>query len=317
VAIQRQLNFSRDAEREADRVGFQILRDAGFDPTGMVTFFGRLETSTRNYNDSAPAFLRSHPLTTERIADIQARVGQQRYKQHADSLEYFLIKSRVRVLQDPSAQGLIDAGVYFNEQFKRENEVGRIAAKYGLAYVAFKQRHFAQAQSLLDEVEKQVSQSPALKSSLKETNAFADLSIAIKLGNNQPELAVSEAKAAMEQLPLSRGVARQYAEALLAAKRPADAASFLRDQVQLYRSEPRLYDMLAKAYSAQERTALEHMALAEEYALKGALPAALQQLDIARRAPDAQYYDHAVIDAREREWKEKHKQELEDEKKRK
>src|SRR5690606_22019598 len=73
LAVQRQLNFSRDAEREADRVGLDIMRDAGFETAGMINFFGRLQKASRGYNDSAPAYLRTHPLTTERIADIEAR----------------------------------------------------------------------------------------------------------------------------------------------------------------------------------------------------------------------------------------------------
>ncbi len=116
LAIQRQLNFSRDAEREADRVGFQILSDANFDTSGMVAFFGRLQSASRSYNDTLPVFLRSHPLTTERIADISARVGEQRYKQRVDSLDFHLIRARVRVLQDPSAQGLHEAEAFFNIQ---------------------------------------------------------------------------------------------------------------------------------------------------------------------------------------------------------
>ncbi|MES2071008.1 MAG: M48 family metalloprotease [Pseudomonadota bacterium] len=317
LAIQRQLNFSRDAEREADRVGFQILRDAGYDTSGMVAFFGRLQASSRNYNDTAPAYLRSHPLTTERIADIQARQIDQRYKQHVDGLDFFLTQARVRVLQDAGTQGLIDTAEMFANQLKNQKELGKIAAKYGLAFVAYKQRDYVKAESLLNEVVKQVQQDARYKNMLKETSAFADLAIDIKIANKQPDLAVKEAEAAMQQLPLSRSIARQYAEALLAAKRQEDAARFLRDQVQLYRQEPALYKLLAKAYSAEGKQALEHMSLAEAYALNGALPAAIQQLDIARRSPDAQYYDQAVIDAREREWKEKHRQELEDEKKRK
>lgn len=317
VAIQRQLNFSRDAEREADRVGFQILRDAGYDTSGMVAFFGRLQASTRNYNDTAPAYLRSHPLTTERIADIQARQVDQRYKQHVDGLDFFLIQARVRVLQDVGTQGLIDTAVIFDQQLKGQREIDKITARYGLAFIAYLQHDYAKADTLLKEVIKQVQQNPKYKNVFKETSAFADLSIDIKIANKQPDLAVKEAEEAMQLLPLSRGIAQQYAEALLAAKREEDAARFLRDQVQLYRQEPSLYKLLAKAYSAQGKQALEHMSLAESYALNGALPAAIQQLDIARRSPDAQYYDQAVIDAREREWKEKRKQEVEDEKKRK
>jgi len=88
----------------------------------------------------------------------------------------------------------------------------------------------------------------------------------------------------------------------------------LRDQTSLYRSEPQLFDRLAKAYAAQGKQALQHMALAENYALRGSLPAAIDQLGIARRAPDASFYDQSIIDAREREMKAERMEELKREK---
>ena len=73
AAIQSQLNFSRDMEREADRVGYGVMTDAGFEPQGFVTMFEKLQQASRlNDNGSFP-YLRSHPMTTERIADAQAR----------------------------------------------------------------------------------------------------------------------------------------------------------------------------------------------------------------------------------------------------
>jgi predicted Zn-dependent protease len=110
-------------------------------------------------------------------------------------------------------------------------------------------------------------------------------------------------------------LAYQYAQALTAAGRLDDATRFLRDQTQLYRQEPKLYEQLASIYAAQGKQAQQHMALAESYALAGTLPSALEQLSIARRAPDASFYDQAVIDAREREMKAKRKEELQDKKK--
>lgn len=74
VAAQTQLNFSRDMEREADRVGFGVLSGAGFDPTGFVTMFDKLQQAARHNDDGSFPYLRSHPLTSERIADMQARV---------------------------------------------------------------------------------------------------------------------------------------------------------------------------------------------------------------------------------------------------
>lgn len=306
LAVQRQLNFSRDAEREADRVGLQILREAGFDTSGAISFFGRMQNATRAYNDSAPAYLRSHPLTTERIADIEARTREQRYKQRADSLDFHLIKARLRVLQDPSSQGLRDAATAFDNQLQQNNRAQTIAAKYGLALVALKQGATSKAQNLLQ----QATAAAKTASATAQTAILANLAIDIRLAANQPAEALKEAEAARAQYPLSRGVAWQYADALMAASRYDDALRYLRDQAQLYRQEPELQERLAKAYAAQGKQALQHLALAEAYALSGGMLTALDQLNIARRSPDATFYDQAIIDARERELQERWREEL-------
>ena len=130
------------------------------------------------------------------------------------------------------------------------------------------------------------------------------------------DLAVQLADAARQRYPLSRALARQYGEALIAAGKHAEATRYLRDQTQLYREEPKLHDMLARTYAKQGKIALQHMSLAESYALAGALPAAVAQLELARKAGDVSFYDQAVIDARERELKARQKAEKEEEKER-
>jgi predicted Zn-dependent protease len=309
LAIQRQLDFSRDAEREADRVGLQILKDGGFDSSGMVAFFGRLQSASRAHSDSAPPYLRSHPMTTERIADITARTRDQRYKQRVDSLDFHLVRARMRVLQNDSRQGLSDASEAFNGLLQQKNRTQTTAAKYGLALIAYKQGAFDKAQSLLQEARSAApGSSVAAKSSM-----LASLAIDIKLATGHGAEAVKEADAAQAQFPLSRGIAHQYAAALIAASRHDDAVRFLRDQAQLYRQEQKLHEKLAQAYAAQGKQALQHMALAESYALSGSLPAAIDQLMIARRAPDASFYDQAMIDAREREFKARYREDVQDE----
>ncbi|ABR89764.1 peptidase M48 family [Janthinobacterium sp. Marseille] len=299
LAIQRQLNFSRDAEREADRVGLDIMREAGFETTGMINFFGRLQTASRNYSDNAPPYLRSHPMTTERIADIQARTRDLRYRQHVDSLDFPLIQARVRVLQDQGHQGLLDATSSFERQLQLKTRTATVAGKYGLALVALRQGNPAKAQSLLNEARVALNNgSPSSKSAV-----LSSLAIEIKLAAHQPREAVQEADAARNQFPISRGIAHQYADALYAAGRYEEAAAYLRDQTQLYRQEPALYERLAKVYAALKMQAQQHLALAESYALNGSLSAALDQLAIARKAPDASFYDQSIIDAREREIK--------------
>jgi predicted Zn-dependent protease len=323
LAIQRQLNFSRDAEREADRVGFQTMRAAGYDTSGMVGFFKRLQSTTRVYGE-APAWLSSHPLTGERIADIQARIRDNPKPIHIrpDSIEFHLVRARVRVLQDESQKGRDEAKSTFDSQLAQPNTQQQTAAMYGLSYLALKQGDLKSAQSWLDKAVASTKPRPGVFSSERSgtdgSAMFAGLGIEIKLAPGQPPAlvhqAVQEAQAAHQKFPLSRALARQYADAMIADGQLDKAAQFLRDQVQQYREEPKLYDQLAKAYAAQGKIALQHMALAESYVLTGALPAAVDQLNIARKANDVSFYDQAVIDARERELNERQKDEKKEKK---
>jgi predicted Zn-dependent protease len=75
LAAQGQLNFSRDMEREADRVGWQVMTGAGFAPGGMAAMFEKLEQSSRLNDFGGYPYLRSHPLTSERIGEARARMG--------------------------------------------------------------------------------------------------------------------------------------------------------------------------------------------------------------------------------------------------
>ena len=74
LAIQNQLSFSRDMEREADRIGFGVMTDAGFESRGVTSMFEKLQQASRLNDNGAFPYLRSHPLNTERIAEAQSRV---------------------------------------------------------------------------------------------------------------------------------------------------------------------------------------------------------------------------------------------------
>ena len=118
VAIQNQLNFSRDMEREADRIGFGIMHTAGFNPQGFVSMFDKLQAASRLNDDGAFPYLRSHPLTTERMADMTARTqelasssgtasGAAQPSSGPISLPYHtLISSRARVLAEDQTDRL-------------------------------------------------------------------------------------------------------------------------------------------------------------------------------------------------------------------
>ncbi len=106
AAIQGQLNFSRDMEREADRVGFSVMTGAGFSAGGMAAMFEKLDASSR-FNDAGGfPYLRSHPLTTERIGEARARAGAAAVVAPPSVLEHSLAQARARVLMDPRVDAL-------------------------------------------------------------------------------------------------------------------------------------------------------------------------------------------------------------------
>jgi predicted Zn-dependent protease len=308
IAIQRQLDFSQNAEREADRIGLQILRDGGYDPSGMVAFFERMQSSTRGYSDNYPAFLRTHPMTTERIADIQSRIRSETFKKHVDGPDFQLYRSRIRVLQDDTAQGLLDSKAHFEDQITQSGESKQNNAdyEYGLALVAFKQNNFKQAQINLDQARKLAGENSVF---------FSSLQLDILMRSKQNGEALKQAEIAINEFPISRSIGNQYAEALVANHHEEKAIAWLRDQTLLYRKDFGLQEELAKTYAAEGKEALQHLALAESCALQGAISPALDQLGIARRSADATYYDLAMIDARERDLRERYKDDLEEMKK--
>lgn len=297
LALQKQLNFNRDAEREADRVGFQILRSAGFDTSGMVLFFERMQKASRSYGDGISAYLQTHPLTTERIADIEARVRSESYRQHADSPDFYFVRVRARLLQDATSKGMEQAASSFEEMIKTGSRMQMAAGYYGQALIALKQNEIIKADSLLSEVKKTLGEKASLNS-LALISTIIDLKLAAK----QLAEATKDALAAQARFPTSRVFSHQYASALYESGNYAKAAEYLRKQAQLYRNDALIHGMLAKVYSVQGKIALMHIELAEAYSLAGGLSSALEQLSLARQAPDITFYDHSIIDAREREW---------------
>jgi predicted Zn-dependent protease len=106
VAIQGQLNFSREMEREADRVGYALLVGAGFEPAGMASMFDKLDSANRLNDSGAFPYLRTHPLSVERLAEARSRHLFEARGAHGSSLQHPLMQARSRVLMDSSVQSL-------------------------------------------------------------------------------------------------------------------------------------------------------------------------------------------------------------------
>ena len=291
LAIQDQLAFSRDAEREADRVGFSSLENASFDASAMSTFFMRLQKATSPSDIAVPSFFLTHPLTTERIADIQNRVRDSTYRQRPDSVDFQLIRARLRVLQASTTQGLRDTRTFFEDQLKSKTYASEAAVHYGLAVLLLKQKDADGAQRELDRTTKLIPQPNAI---------LSNLAIDVKQAQGDANAAVAMAERARRAFPLSRMLAQNYADTLQQAGRHDDAIAYLRDQLQLYRSEPVLYELMAKSYAAKGDQMVSHRMLGEAYFLRGSVAGAVEQMKIARTTapPNADFYELSQIDAR-------------------
>jgi len=296
AALQKQLNFSRENEREADRVGFQTLQSAGFDASGMATFFGRMQQSTRIYESAAPAYLRTHPLTSDRIADIQARLRGARTRQHPDSLDFLLVRARLRVLQDVSVQGLRDARDLFSGQLANRATASDGASYYGLALANLKLGENAVALENALAARKRIGNDSPMVEKLVAQARFA----AARTPAERDEV-LRFAREATARFPISRLTALNYVELLQFAHRDQEAVDYLRRQIAISRSEPKYYESLARSYGQLNMQTLQHQATGELYALMGATPAAIEQFQLARKAADADFYVLSEVDARLRQ----------------
>lgn len=287
TSVQSQLNYSRDFEREADRIGFQYLQQAGFDVGGMATFFERLQKATRLYENNAPAYLRTHPLTTERIADMQNRAQMAAYKQAPDSIEFQLARAKLR-----AEQGLPrDAVAYFDELVRQRRYASEAGARYGLAAALARARDYARAGKEVEALRKLTGGHPMVEL----------LAARIRLAGGDVAGARDLLRAALARAPDYRPLHYAYVDVLQRLGEHQEALAWLSELVKDYPRDARLYSLEAKSFAASGKRLLHHQALAETYVLQGTLPAAIEQLQLAQKSGDGDFYQLSAIEARLRD----------------
>ncbi|MDP3333241.1 MAG: M48 family metalloprotease, partial [Methylococcaceae bacterium] len=148
-SVQFQIDFTRDNELEADRVGMQTLAASQFDPRSMPTFFERLQQATRYYGQNIPEFLRTHPVTAARISDTRGRAENYPYKQYPDSLDFLLIQAKLRVMASPDSA---DVQKFFQARLDQGTVEQRAVARYGLGLIALNMQKFKDAENTFQQL---------------------------------------------------------------------------------------------------------------------------------------------------------------------
>jgi predicted Zn-dependent protease len=287
-AIQAQINFTRDNEREADRLGMQTLVKSGFDPRAMASFFERLQKYSRFYETNAPAYLRTHPLTYERIAEIQNRLQNLPYKQVPDSLDFALMRARLRGLLEETPR---DAVQWFESRVAEGADPLAPPILYGHALALLRARRFADARVEL----------ARLQQRLPDHVLVGQLAAQLAHDEGRLDASIAAWKEALSRRPDSRGLHYGYLETLLEAGQAQPALDFVSQRLQISHNDDYLYELQARAYATLHKDLLQHRAQAEAYVCRGNISAAVDQLQIALNSADGDFYALSSTEARLKE----------------
>ena len=317
VAVNNQLSYSRDAEREADRIGFQILAASGYDVSGAPGFFQRLQKATGIMDSGVPSYVRTHPLTTDRIADMQDRARNVPARNVSTAIEFYFIKARARMEQSGSSSGMYDLKNTF-EGFSKQTIVGKqIEGYYGLALIAQKQGRIDQAENYLQQARNLANSASAPGSPIQRQSLSLDITaseLALAKGKNEEALRI--AQTTLQAYPQSYAAGAAMMNAYLKLGRTNDAITWLKARTRSQPNEVVWWTLLSSAYDQDKNVPMRHYALGEKYALEGAWPSAIEQLKIARASGGANFYQNSSIDARLREMQRQYQEELKEQGKR-
>jgi beta-barrel assembly-enhancing protease len=279
-AIESQLSYSRDFEREADRIGLQMLKESGIDPRGMVLLFERMQRQQRLLEGGGAGYWRSHPLTTERIAEAMQRIEALPYRQVPDSIDFELARARARVLQ----QGGVEALRFF-ESLPNQALPG---VRYGLALSAFEANQTSRADDILS----------ALPANLRQHPWIATLHAQIQARQGKLTEALAQVEAADRRSPGHLPLILERLERHLALGQADKARDLATAHTRSQPEEPAFWRALAQAHAALGERLGQHEAQAEFYVRMGALSEAISQLEQALRLPDLDFRAQSVLDAR-------------------
>ena len=287
-SAQHGINFTRQFEQEADRIGINTLAASDYDPRAMAAFFTRMQNLTRIYDGNLPEYLRTHPVTSNRIAEASTRALQFPYRAKPDSIDFYLARAKIQAL---TAENANEAALGFKAKLKEDRYTSRLAAQYGYAVALLRSRQLSDAKL---ETEKLIKQEPS-------RIAFQLLAADIATAAGHPDVAAKMLAAVHRQHPNYLPLLQAYSVALIQAGQQREATKLLQSAVRKYPDNPIFFKLLAQAAEETGDQFESHRAIAQFYYLNGVPKLALEQLRIARRYTGESKYLQQSIDARIKE----------------
>ena len=323
LAIQNQLNFSRDMEREADRMGYGLMAPAGFSPLGFVTMFDKLQQANRLNDNGSWPYLRSHPLNTERMADMQSRVphgaATTSLAAKPPTLEHAIVAARARVLSNPGVDTLRQwIAEPQGTGFAGQPPSRRVAVLYAAALANSQLRDPAAARAMAQKLDALTVQDPRAERLVQLLNAEIELAaadatqalaalppVAVSVGS--VDLASQPAAASQTTQP-DAGSGRRpelilRTQALLRAGHADKQTGTLQTWVVTHPQDATVWQLLASVWQVQGQAVRAVRAEAEAQAARYDYAAAVDRFkagqDMARRGgPSVDHIEASIIDTR-------------------
>ncbi len=283
TAMQQQINFTRTNEYEADRIGIAALADAGFDPHGMASFFEVLSRQTTTSPEMrAPEFLRTHPVTTARIAEARSRARDYPVVRSEDSINYGIARARMIVARFDTPR---EAVAYYEKRpYENQNDIER----YGRAVAYYRAGRYWEALDIFNELLEKDKTVIAYHIGLGQTLVALD----------QPRDAIATYERALELFPRNTPLVLDYSERLLQLGQPVKAHTLLLDLLNNVPPTPEQVQLIARAASEAGEDAEAYYYLSEYRLMIGDLSGGIGYLQQALRLPDLQEIQRIRFEAR-------------------
>lgn len=283
---QRQVNYTRAHEQEADRIGIQTMAAAGYNPDGMASFFGKLEQQSRLYGSRVPEFLLTHPLNTSRIAEARARAAALPKNNHKDSIDFSLMQARANVL---ATDRFSEATDYYGNELAAGRKT--VANEYGYALALSQLGNNAEALN-------------ALKPALDEQPRQANINLLkgrIQQAMGQSDEALKTFAQVLKLYPRYSPAIFASADAFIANGKPEQARQLLITRDQALGTRMQTYNLLSQAARDSGNIAEASYQMANYYFLRGDAGNAIAQLDAGLRLAELSAQDRARLTAKRQE----------------
>ena len=265
---QDNINFVRSNEKEADRIGIDMLIKSGLDPRGMAGFFKKMQENSRYYyTDNVPAILRTHPLDDERIAEAENRSQHIKHKNYTDNVDYHYFKELIRTIVATDDKRLLD---FYLQQCAKKNSAD--ACKYGFALTEMRMNNFKIAEDNLKTLLLQ-----------QKNNLYIELAlIRAEIGEQKYQQATQHINELRNNYPTNYAIIFTQAQVFLSNNQVDKAADILLKASRIFKTDLPICFALARAESLRHRQAYAYFTLAQCHELQGEHREAVRKLKLAQ-----------------------------------